>query len=331
MEISDSTFISIIYLAIGSVFLYFGAEGLVRGSSSIAFRFGIKPLVIGLTLVAFGTSSPELAVSLSAALEGNSGISAGNVIGSNICNIALIIGVAALIRPIEVEMKVIKTDISIMVGVTILSIILISDGIISFFDGVILTVGIIVYNVATIYFAKKNGVSEDYAHFVESRKKKYVDILLVVFGLAGILLGANVFLLGAQGIAIKLGASEALIGLTIVAFGTSLPELATSVVASIKDEGDISIGNAIGSNIFNLLCILGITALVVPIDTTGISAADLAIMLVVAILIIPMAFTKRRLSRIEGAILLFIYFLYVAYLYLTHYSVHGLFDVFFRQ
>jgi len=330
MEISDSTSISLVYLLIGSLLLYFGAEGLVRGSSSIAFRFGIRPLVIGLTLVAFGTSSPELAVSMSAALDGNSGISAGNVIGSNICNIALIIGVAALIRPIEIDLKVIRTDISIMVGVTILTIVLIIDGEISFFDGIILTIGIIVYNVATIYFAKKNGVSEDYQNFVKSRKKKYLDIALLILGLVGVLLGANVFLVGAEGIAVKLGASEALIGLTIVAFGTSLPELATSVVASIKDEGDISIGNAIGSNVFNLLCILGLTALVMPIDTSGISYADLGIMLVVSVLIIPMAFTKKRLSRLEGAILLFIYILYIAYLFLTHYSVHGIIEVFLK-
>jgi len=320
MEISDSTLISVIYLAIGSLFLYLGAEGLVRGASSIALRFGIKPLVIGLTLVAYGTSSPEFAVSLSAALEGNSGISVGNVIGSNICNIALILGLSALIRPMEVHVKVIKTDISIMVGVTILSILLISDGAISFFEGIILTLGIIIYTVVTIYLAKKDGVSEEYQHFVDSRKKKYLDIIFLIFGLGGVLLGAHIFLIGAEGIAVKLGASEALIGLTIVALGTSLPELATSVVASYKNEGDISIGNVIGSNIFNLLGILGITAIIVPLDTNSISYADLGLMLVVAILIIPMAFTHKRLSRLEGVFLLIIYILYVAYLYITHFS-----------
>ncbi len=331
MEVSNSTFLSIIYLAIGSLLLYFGAEGLVKGSASIAYRFGIRPLVIGLTLVAFGTSSPELAVSMSAALEGNSGIAIGNVIGSNICNIALIIGVAAIIRPVEIEIKVIKTDISIMIGISLLLIVLIIDGEIDFTDGIILSIGIIVYNVATIYFAKKQGVSDNHTNFIENRKKKYIDIAMLVMGMAGIILGASVFLTGAEEIAKKLGASEALIGLTIVAFGTSLPELATSVVASIKNEGDISIGNAIGSNVFNILCILGLTALVMPIDTEGISYADLGIMLFVAILLIPMAISKRRISRFNGFILLFIYILYIHYLFLTHYSMHNIIEDFLKQ
>ena len=269
--------------------------------------------------MAFGTSSPELAVSMSAALDGHSGISIGNVIGSNICNIALIIGVAALIRPIEIEIKVIKTDISIMIGVSALMILLAYDGSISRFDGVILSVGIIVYNVVTIYFAKKEGVSEDYKNYVEKRKKKIIDILMLVAGMVGIIFGASVFLEGAKGIAMKLGASEALIGLTVVAFGTSLPELATSIVASIKDEGDISIGNAIGSNIFNILCILGFTALVMPIYTEGISLADMGIMMFVAVLLVPLAITKRKLSRFEGFILLLIYVMYVFYLFATHF------------
>lgn len=331
MEAAETTFLAIVYLMIGSLLLYVGAEGLVRGSASIAYRFGIRPIVIGLTLVAFGTSSPELAVSMSAAIDGHSGISIGNVIGSNICNIALIIGVAALIRPIEIEIKVIKTDISIMIGVSFLMILLAVDGEISRLDGLILSIGIIAYNAITIYLARKDGVSEDYTSYVEKRKKKLIDVLMLIGGLVGIVLGATVFLAGAKSVAMKLGASEALIGLTVVAFGTSLPELATSIVASVKDEGDISIGNAIGSNIFNILCILGFTALVMPINAEGISWADMGIMIFVAILLIPLALTKRKLSRVEGFFLLMIYFTYVLYLFVTHYSTGSFFHYFFRQ
>ncbi len=300
----------------GSLFLYFGAEGLVKGSSSVAIKKGITPLVVGLTIVSFGTSSPELVVSISAALRGNAALAFGNVVGSNICNIALILGVAALIRPIKVNLKVIKTDILIMIGVTVLLIVLVLDNSISRFDGAILVIGIIAYNIFTMKMAKKE--KKDSEKYGEVKEKTWLDFLLILGGLIILVVGANLFLSGAINIAKMLGASDVIIGLTIVALGTSLPELATSVVAAIKDQGDISIGNAIGSNIFNILAVLGIAALIRPIMLVGADAfntVDIGVMLLVSIILLPLAWSKLELSRLEGLFLLVIYFGYIYYIY----------------
>ena len=318
--------ISLLGLLGGSLCLYFGAEGLVRGSSSVAYRKGITPLVVGLTIVAFGTSSPELLVSLSAAIRGNEGMSLGNVIGSNICNIALILGIAAVIQPITVNLKVIKTDISIMIGVTLLLLFMILDGEISRLDGGILVLGIIAYNYATIRMSKKVKNKEAEQQFNEGmnpkKQKKWKDIVFIIGGIGVLVLGANLFIDGAKEIAKMLGASDVIIGLTVLAFGTSLPELATSVVAAFKGEGDISIGNAIGSNIFNLLSILGFAALVRPMTvgtielySSDISYVDIGVLLFVSIIIFPLAWTKFTLSRAEGAFLMLVYFAYVGFLY----------------
>lgn len=310
--------ISVILLFSGTLLLYFGAEGLVSGSSSMAFRMGITPLIIGLTIVAFGTSSPELVVSISAAFNAKSEIALGNVVGSNICNIALILGVAALVRPIKVDIKLIKTDILIMLGASLLLILLIIDGEISRIDGVVLFSGIVIYNWTTIYLAKRTRMQnhEEYDKKLALKKKKtWVDVTLVIGGLLVLVLGANLFLKGAIEIASFLGASEALIGLSIVAFGTSLPELATSMVAAFKDEGDISLGNAIGSNIFNILCVLGAASIIHPITTTGINWIDIGVMLIVAIVVLPLAWSKYKLTRPEGLFLFLIYIGYIYYLY----------------
>ena len=301
--------------------LYFGAEGLVSGSSSIAVRVGITPLVVGLTIVAFGTSSPELVVSIAASLQEKSEIVLGNVIGSNICNIALIVGVAAMIRPIRVDIKLIKTDIWIMIGISLLLIIILFDGMINFYDGLILFAGILIYNYATIYMAKTFGPPDEKSttsyntEIKKPERKTWLDVLFIIGGIVVLVVGANLFLQGAIDIASFLGASEALIGLSIVAFGTSLPELATSVVAAIKNEGDISIGNAIGSNIFNILFILGAAALISPISGENIEWIDLGMMMFVAIIIFPLAWTKFKLTRPEGAFLLIIYVSYIYYLF----------------
>ena len=307
--------ISVIFLLIGAVMLYFGAEGLVRGSASVALRYKIAPLVVGLTIVAFGTSSPELVVSVSAALSGSAEIALGNVIGSNVCNIALILGVAALIRPISVEKKFIKSDMLLMIGVSILLIILMLDGEIGRFDGGILASGIIIYNVATLYMARKEEDTSEFTDDLpEPSGSKWKDVAMIVLGLVGLVVGANVFLEGAVSIAKFLGASDLIIGLTVIALGTSLPELATSVVAAIKNEGDISMGNAVGSNIYNVLCILGFAALVHPISAQGVAWVDLGVMLLVAVMIVPLAWTNFTVSRFEGGVLLLVYLGYVYYL-----------------
>jgi len=308
----------------GTIFLYFGAEGLVRGSVSVAFRSGIAPLVVGLTVVAFGTSAPELLVSVSAAVQDKEGMSLGNIIGSNICNIALILGIAAIIRPIKVNIKLIRTDISIMIGVTLLLILMLLDGAVDRGDGILLASGIVAYNIITIYLAKKSkrvtdsGIEDMKA---QSKRKTWKDILFIIGGMAFLVLGAHFFVNGASVIAVYLGASDVIIGLSLLAFGTSLPELATSLVASVKGEGDILIGNAIGSNIFNILSVLGITAIIHPIvvgdiSMTGeVSPIDIGVMILVAIVLLPLARTKMTISRIEGALLLSIYIGYIYYLY----------------
>ncbi len=308
----------IIYLIIGTILLYFGAEGLVTGSSTLAFRVGITPLVVGLTVVAFGTSSPELVVSVSAALSKQGEIALGNVIGSNICNIALIIGVAAIVRPLHVKPSLIKRDIVLMIGITILMIILVIDGEISRIDGGILFIGIIAYTGITIYLArqgKANNGGPPFEILPGKERNFWLNITFILGGITILVVGAGIFLEGAKQIAAHLGASEAVIGLSIVALGTSLPELATSIVASFKNESDIAIGNAIGSNIFNILLILGVAAFIYPIVSSGIDKIDLAVVLFISILILPLAKFGMTIGRIKGLFLVSLYVGYIYYLY----------------
>lgn len=307
----------VLYIVGGLIMLFVGAEGLIRGSSNLAIKIGITPLVVGLTVVAFGTSTPELVVSLKAALLGNSSISLGNVVGSNIANIALILGVAALIKPLDVHAKVIMREIPIMIGLSLLLILFLIDGEISFIDGLILFIGLIVYVVVNVLMVRKEKNSEVDLEFKEGLKSKLgipVSIILMIAGLGLLILGANLFVQGAVAIARLFNVSDAIIGLTIVAIGTSLPELITSIVAAYKNEADIAIGNVVGSNIFNILGILGITALIIPISSAGISYIDLGVMFLTALILLPLSKTGLKITRIEGALLLggyagFIYFL----------------------
>lgn len=306
-----------LYLLGGLVLLFIGAEGLIRGSSNLAIKIGITPLVVGLTVVAFGTSAPELVVSLKAALIGNSSIALGNVIGSNIANIALILGVAALIRPLDVHANVIMREIPIMIGISILLIILLLDGEIGLIDGVIFVTGVVVYTIVNIFLARKEKnpeVDEEFKEGIESKLGVPISIVFMVVGLGMLIFGANLFVQGAIAIAKLFHLSDAVIGLTIVAVGTSLPELITSIVASYKKEADIAIGNVVGSNIFNILSILGITAIIIPISSAGISYVDLGIMLIAAIVLFPLSRSGFSITRLEGAILVVGYVIYIYYL-----------------
>jgi cation:H+ antiporter len=306
-----------LYLLGGLVLLFIGAEGLIRGSSNLAIKIGITPLVVGLTVVAFGTSAPELVVSLKAALIGNSSIALGNVIGSNIANIALILGVAALFRPLDVHANVIMREIPIMIGISIMLIILLLDGEIGLIDGVIFVTGVVVYTIVNIFLARKEKNPEVDAEFKEGLESKLgvpISILFVVVGLGLLILGANFFVQSAIAIAKLFHLSDAVIGLTIVAVGTSLPELITSIVASYKKEADIAIGNVVGSNIFNILSILGITAIIIPISSAGISYVDLGIMLIAAIVLFPLSRSGFSITRLEGTILVVGYVIYIYYL-----------------
>jgi len=307
----------IIFLVLGLVALFIGAEGLIRGSSALALKIGITPLVVGLTVVAFGTSTPELVVSLKAALIGNSSISLGNVVGSNIANIALILGIASVIRPLDVHANVIRREIPIMIGFSILLIVLLIDGELSFIDGLIFVVGIITYTTVNVVMARKEKnaeVEEEFKEGLKTRLGTPVSIIFIVSGLALMILGANLFVTSSISIAKAIGVSDAIIGLTIIAIGTSLPELITSIVASYKNESDIAIGNVVGSNIFNILGILGITAIVIPIGSEGISFIDFGVMLFTALILLPLSKTGFKISRLEGLFLVAGYIVYIYYL-----------------
>jgi cation:H+ antiporter len=308
-----------LYIIGGSIGLFIGAEGLVRGASSLAIRLGVSPLVVGLTVVAFATSSPELVVSIKAAIEGNPGIIVGNVVGSNICNIALILGVAAMISPMSVKTQVIKREIPIMIIVSVILLLILVDDTITRMEGVFLVIGIITYIILGYkYSIKEKDNIEVIKEFEEiipkSPYKIWKSLIFMLAGLGLLVLGSNLFVDGAVAIAEKFGVSQAVIGLTIVAFGTSLPELTTSIVASFKNENDIAIGNAVGSNVFNILSVLGISSLVRPIAGTGITMVDLSIMMFFTILILPLSRSKFTLRRWEGALLFCGYLAYMIYL-----------------
>ena len=304
-----------VFFIVGLILLYLGGESLIRGSSNFAIKAGITPLVVGLTVVAFGTSAPELVVSLKAALLGKSSISIGNVIGSNIANIALIIGLAALIRPIKVHSKIIITEIPIMIAVSILFMLLLLDGKLVLIEGILFVVILVIYITVNVHLSKKEVSDNANAEYETVYKKKFgmlFSIFLIIAGLLLLVYGANLLVKSAISIAKYFNVSDAVIGLTIVAVGTSLPELVTSIVASYKNESDIAVGNVVGSNIFNILAILGITVLFVPISSAEISYFDLSMMFVTALLF--MAKWGSSINRLEGFLFVSGYALYIYFL-----------------
>jgi cation:H+ antiporter len=299
----------------GLVLLAVGAEALVRGSTSIALRLGVTPLVIGLTIVAFGTGSPELFVSVEAAYRGNSGIALGNVVGSNISNIALILGVSSLVRPMRVHSSLIRREIPLMIGVTLILCLLLFDGMLSRLDGLLLVASSIVYTTFAYMSAKRDRsrvVRDEFdAGIKELGRPGWLDTTLVVVGFVALLIGAKLLLVGATVVATALGVSQVVIGLSIVAIGTSLPELATSVVAAARGEADVAFGNVIGSNILNILCILGVAALIRPFDVQGLRPLDVGVLIGTAVLILPLMWRGSVLNRWEGGALLTGYFIYL--------------------
>ena len=312
-------------LLAGFALLYFGAEWLVKGSGEISYRVGISPLVVGLTVVAFGTSAPELLVVLQANLQTppEPDIALGTIIGSNICNIALILGVGALIRPIVVHAQIIKREMPILLVASGAFVAMLMDGEVSRIEGGILTLGILFYVYANVRMAKKepdpNQFAEAGAETVKMVKRSgpwrlALDIGLILLGLALLVVGARFLVGSGVFLAKEFGVPSAIIGLTLVAFGTSLPELATSIVAAARKQGDIITGNAIGSCIFNILCVIGIASVVLPLNTQNVNKIDLCVMMGLTILIFPLLATRKRISRGEGLLLLVIYFGYTAYL-----------------
>ncbi|MFM8788440.1 MAG: calcium/sodium antiporter [Chthoniobacterales bacterium] len=312
--------LTIVILIVGLVLLYFGAEGLVRGSSSLALRLGVGPLLVGLTVVAFGTSTPELVVSLKAAYLGQGDISVGNVVGSNICNIGLILGFSALIIPIKVASQIVRVDTPIMIGVTALALFGLHDGSLSRVEGIVLFVLLVAYVLFSIRLARQQATDPLAGEFSEEIKISkwgvWQDIAFIVAGLVMLVFGARFLVEAAIDIAKAFGLSEAVIGLTIVAMGTSLPEFATSLVAALKKEADIAVGNVVGSNIFNVLGILGISSAVTPLSSAGITDIDLGVMAGFAVVLWIFSRTGFRITRTEGLILLVAYVGYISWLIL---------------
>jgi cation:H+ antiporter len=309
---------------IGLLALYYSAGWLVKGSSGFARHIGLQPVVIGLTVVAFGTSAPELMVSIVSSIKGKSMIAVGNIIGSNICNIALVLGMTALFQPIKSHPTVIKRDIPIMIGISFYLLAISLNGTIGRFEGLSLICGILLYIFYNYRIASRDSCREISAITCDIQEINTIvspskQILLIIIGIAGVVLGAELLIDSAVKIMEVFGVSEKFIGLTVVAFGTSLPELATSVVAAMRKELDISIGNLIGSNVFNILAVLGAAALANPISIPGglIESGlviDYAVMTATSALPLIMMNHTYTLSRKDGAILLISYVGYIAYL-----------------
>lgn len=309
---------------IGLILLYYGAEFLVKGGVNIATRLKISPLVIGLTLVAFATSAPELVVSVDSALKGMGNISIGNVVGSNICNITLILGLCAVITPLRVNRKLFRLDVPALIlsCLVFAGFCYYTKGI-NRWQGLLFVIAIIAYTVWSIAKAKqiekKNmKIAHDAEEKFGSEREFPVTLALVLIaaGLAGLIGGAKLFVGCAVYIAKALSVTDAVIGLTIVAVGTSLPELATSVVAAIKGEKDIAIGNVVGSNIFNVLAIMGLAPLFRPLHAPGISPVDLGLMVFCTLVLYPIMKTGYKISRKEGIFLLLVYVAYTIWLIL---------------
>lgn len=310
-------------IILGLILLVGGAETLIRGAVGLATRFSISPLIIGATIVAFGTSAPEVAVSLSAVHDGTPQIAIGNAVGSNTFNILFILGLTALISPLVVARRLIRIDIPIMIGVSILLWGFALDGRLGRVEGAILLAGIAAYTIAAIRVSRRESrlAAEQAANDpgVKVRLALPLAIGLTIGGLVVLVLGARWFVSGSVSVATALGLSELIIGLTIVAVGTSLPEVATSIVAAVRGQRDLAIANVVGSNIFNILGILGISSLAAPsgLPVPGAAMAfDIPVMAAVAITCLPIAFTGQRINRWEGLLLLGGYAAYVAYLLL---------------
>ncbi|MBB1023063.1 MULTISPECIES: calcium/sodium antiporter [unclassified Dietzia] len=329
-------------LAVGFVLLVAGGESLVRGASRLAVTIGMSPLVVGLTVVAFATSTPELAVSVDAALSGHPGLAVGNVVGSNIANILLILGLTALVAPLLAKSRIVRVDIPIMVGFSIVLLVVALDGVISALNGMLLLAGLVAYVVVTVVISRKrtadtvetthDGSTAESTAGAESDADAEADedegahkgahstlmsCAMVALGVLLLVVGARLLVTAASDLAAAWGMSDLVIGLTVVAIGTSLPELATSLVAAFRGERDMAVGNIVGSNMFNIGAVLGVTSLITPIEVAaGAIRFDLPIMVAVALALLPIAFTGMAIKRWEGFLFAGFYAAYIAYVVL---------------
>lgn len=312
--------LTIVLAVAGLVALVFGADLLVRGASRLAGAFGISPLVVGLTVVAFGTSAPEAAVSVQSALSGSADIALGNVVGSNILNVLLVLGLSAAITPLVVSSQLVRREVPIMIGVSVLLLLLASNGVLGRPDGLLLLAGIAGYTSYSVISGLRRGGSGTEADLSGSGGGRATQAVYVVAGLALLVLGARWLVNGAVAVAEAAGLSQLIVGLTVVAIGTSLPEVATSVVAAFRGQRDIAVGNIVGSCIFNVLLVLGLAGLIAPDGISVPPAAlgfDIPVMIATAVACLPIFFTGREIARWEGFLFLGYYAAYTAYLLLN--------------
>ncbi len=316
---------AIAFLVVGLVLLVYSADFLVKGAANLAAALGISPLVVGLTVVAFGTSAPELAVSVMSAFKGQADLAVGNVIGSNIFNVLVILGISAMIIPLTVHAQLVRFDVPVMIFLSLLLFPLSMDGVLSRRDGVILVALLLGYLFILIRGSRREKDAGVLGEFGEEYGKPDADpkwlknIAFVVFGVAGLVVGSDRLVYGAVFIAKHFGVSELIIGLTIISAGTSLPEVATSVVAALKGQRDIAVGNVVGSNIFNIVTVLGVSSLVAPEGVAVAKAAldfDMLFMIAIAVAALPVFFHGYRIGRASGFFFLAFYVAYIIYLIL---------------
>lgn len=294
--------------------LTLGARGLISGGGSLALRFGITPLVIGLTVMAYGTSAPELVVSAEAALRDRGAIALGNVIGSNVCNVALILGFCALLRPLTAHRKIVSRETPILIGVSVLAMLLLLDRHLGRIDGIVMLMLLAVYSWYIIRAARRDATTEP----SDSPPRRYslgLSLLFTLGGLALLIVGAEGFVDGAVTLARSWGWSELLIGLTVIAVGTSMPEFALSTVATLRHESDVALGNVVGSCLFNLLGILGVVGVIHPTAVPELNPLDLVVMVATTLALLPLLWGDRRITRWEGGVLLVCYAVYTWWMF----------------
>jgi cation:H+ antiporter len=304
-------------LIVAGIFvLYLGAEFLVRGSASLATRHGVSALIVGITVVAYGTSMPELVVSVQSALSGAPDIAVSNVTGSNICTIGIVLGVAAMVRPLKVELSMIRWHVPLTIFGTLLLAYMLWDGVVTRFEGSILFTGIILYTLANLRAARRERakkIKEEFENTLPATNRKpWIDPLLILAGLAGLFFGGKLLIAGAIDVARAMQLSEAMIAVTVVAIGTSCPDLVASVVAAYRNEPDIAVGNAIGSTLFNIFNVMGVAALTKPLAGYEVNPLDLGFMVGIAMLTLPLMITGFKLQRREGALLVAVYLVWLA-------------------
>lgn len=312
--------LNFVIFSIGLVVLYFGADWLIRGAASLALRFGIRPLVVGLTVIALGTSMPEFLVNFFAAVTDQEGLALGNIVGSNICNIALILGLSSVVYPMTVARGTLRKEYPIMMAVMLLFYLISLDGVISHLDGVLLVIGLFGFLLFLVFDARSHGVSPTVEQISESGQEAIAMSTLkkaayLIGGIAMLSVGARLMVSGASSIAELMGIDPVVVGLTVVAIGTSLPELAASLVCAVKKEADMSVGNVLGSNLLNVLFVVGLVALIQPlhVDTTSLKI-HFPVMLGFGVLLLPLAWTQYRITRLEGGVLLTGFVGYLVYL-----------------